>query len=242
MLNCSLLLRMKMFYHESISCIDRSPIEWLGCYQDMPAYVSSGFDLAIDNCIHEEEPDFKNYGQCDRFDETLSSGWWERHRLSLASRQMFAYSKGLGWSFSAWKLLGEEGVKGINSPANLLCLRDVAAAGLVPDLASTPSELGNSCLNGPDADFVMGDETYAPTPVPADCGEGWWNETIGNCTFWIPPAPTEAPTEKPTVPCPSCAEAGTVSTMTTAVAGAALALVLNYFFNKQRSQGYSTLP
>ena len=48
---------------ESITCIDRSPIEWLECYRDMPVYVTGGFDLAIDNCIDQEEKGFKDYGQ-----------------------------------------------------------------------------------------------------------------------------------------------------------------------------------
>ncbi len=47
--------RMKMFYHENIVCIDRSPIEYLNCYRDMPVYVTSGFDLAVDNCIDKGE-------------------------------------------------------------------------------------------------------------------------------------------------------------------------------------------
>ena len=89
---------------ESITCIDRSPIELLDCYRDMPVYVTKGFDLAIDDCINQDSEDFKDYGQCDRFDETVGSGWWERHRQSLADRQLFAYLKGLGWTFSGWKL------------------------------------------------------------------------------------------------------------------------------------------
>ena len=200
----------------------------------MPVYVSSGFDLAIDNCIYQGDEDFKDYGQCDRFDETVGSGWWERHRLSLASRQLFAYSKGLGWSFSAWKLFGEDTFDEIDVPAKLLCLRDVAAAGLMPPLESTSdsSELGAACLNGPQPDFVMGDATYAPTPGPHDCGDGWWNATTEVCDYWIPPPEPPKPTDYPVL-------------IKGAVAGAVVALFLNWLVTKKmsgRSEGYDTLP
>jgi len=232
--------RMKMFYHESITCIDRSPIEWLACYHDMPVYVTSGFSLAIDDCISRNDEDFKDYGQCDRFDETSNSDWWKRHRQSLAGRQMFTYSKGLGWSFSAWKLYGDEGRGDISTPAQLLCLRDVAAAGLLPPMEDT-NELGNFCLNGPANDFVMGDETFAPTPAPVDCGFGWWNETIGGCSYWIPPPPTPAPTPEP---CPSCKGVGAKQMSLSAAAGAVVALVLNLVVKKymRGNNGYEVLP
>ena len=179
--------------------IDRSPIEWLDCYHDTPVYVTSGFDLGIDDCIHEYEAGFNNYGQCDRFDETIVSGWWERHRQSLASRQLFTYSKGLGWSFSAWKIFGEDDDGSIDTPAKLLCLRNVAAAGLMPtSLASTNTNddefnLGAACLNGPKSDFIMGDETFAPTPGPHDCGNGWWNGDTLQCDYWVPPPEISPP-------------------------------------------------
>lgn len=238
--------RMKMFYHESITCIDRSPIEWLACYQDMPVYVTSGFDLAIDDCMNQNSEEWKDYGQCDRFDETVDSGWWKRHRQSLAGRQMFTYSKGLGWSYSGWKMYGddEESSGDIDRPEKLLCLRDVAAAGLMAPMEDT-NELGTFCLNGPLGDFVMGDETYAPTAAPVDCGYGWWNETIQNCSYWIPPQPTPAPTYKPTMPCPSCKEIGTTELSLSAAAGAAIALVLNWAVKKyvmRGNNGYETLP
>jgi len=242
--------RMKMFYHESITCIDRTPIEWLNCYQDMPVYVSSGFDLAIDDCIYQDDEDFKDYGQCDRFKETLTSGWWEHHRRSLASRQLFAYSKGIGWSFSGWKLIGDKKggkERGIKTPANLLCLRDVAAAGLMPPLDST-SEVELSCLNGPVADFMMGDETYAPTPMPIDCESlgGWWDESIGNCAYWIPPEPTMSPTDKPTMPCPSCDGLSTSTMIMVSAGGAVVALLLQWLYQKViggRNGGrYQSLP
>ena len=222
---------------ESITCIDRSPIEWLDCYRGMAAYVTSGFDLAIDNCINQDEGDFKDYGQCDRFDETIASGWWERHRTSLASRQLFAYSQGLGWSFSAWKLYGEEadGVKSgvINTPSKLLCLKDVAAAGLLPPLSiiSDSSAMGAACLNGPQPDFVLGDDTYAPTPGPHDCGKGWWNATTAKCDYWIPPPPAPKPKHYGAM-------------LKGAVGGAVVALLGNWLVKKMsgRDEGYQTLP
>lgn len=225
--------RLKMFYHESITCIDRSPIEWLECYRDMPVYVTSGFDLAIDDCVHASEDDFNDYGQCERFNETVGSGWWEHHRLSLASRQLFAYSKGLGWSFSAWKLYGEE--RGADlGPANLLCLRDVSDAGLVPDLSivSDPVALGAACLNGPKADFVMGDATFAPTPAPPpNCGNGWWNAQSEKCDYWVPPPPAPTPTDYRTL-------------MKGAAGGAVAALALAWIVKKAtaKDEGYQALP
>lgn len=235
--------RMKMFYHESITCINRSPIEWLACYEDMPVFVTSGFDLAIDDCINQNAEDFKDYGQCDRFDETIESGWWKRHRQSLAGRQMFTYSKGLGWSFSGWKLYGDEISGVIDTPAKLLCLRDVAAAGLLPPMEDT-DELGTFCLNGPKGDFVMGDRTLSPTPAPVDCGYGWWNETIQGCSYWIPPPPTPEPTYMPTMPCPSCAEIGMKQLSLSAAAGAIVALALNWAVKKymRNNDGYEVLP
>ena len=161
-----------MFYHESLVCVDRSPIEWLKCYRGMPVYVSSGFDLAVDDCHLAVEKGFRDYGQCERFNETIDSGWWERHRQSLASRQLFSYSLGLGWSFTAWKLYdgsssgSDDGItRIIDVPARLLCLRDVVEADLMPSL-KTGKKSRAACLNGPKNDFAMGDATFSPTPSP----------------------------------------------------------------------------
>lgn len=220
---------------ESIACIDRSPIEWLDCFKDMPVYVTSGFDLAIDDCIYQDTRDFKDYGQCDRFDETIASGWWKRHRLSLASRQMFAYSKGLGFAFSAWKLYGEDddAVGVIDTPAKLLSLRDVAAAGLLPPLssASDASTTGAACLNGPEPYFAMGDATLAPTPALHDCGNGWWNATTEQCDYWVPPPRAPTPTNN-------------MNLVEGAAGGAAVALVLAWIVKKvaRKQEGYKTLP
>lgn len=202
----------------------------------MPVYVTSGFDLSIDDCVNQDDKDFKDYGQCDRFDETIASGWWERHRSSLASRQLFTYSKGLGWSFSAWKLW-EEDTDGLensvmNTPAKLLCLRDVAEAGLIElSSMSNSSELGMACLNGPQADFVMGDDTYAPTPGPHDCGNGWWNDTTLQCDYWIPPPPAPKPTDYPAL-------------LKGAAGGAVVALLASWLVKKMSggNDGYQTLP
>lgn len=237
--------RMKMFYHESLVCIDRSPIEWMDCYRDTPVYISSGFDLGVDNCINKDDPDFKDYGQCDRFDETIGSGWWERHRESLASRKLFTYSKGLGFSYSAWKIYDDDNSGVLDSPAKLLCLKDVAAAGLLPSLKESTKSAAMSCLNGPQADFALGDATLAPSEAPPpDCGYGWWNSTTKQCDYWIPPAPTPMPTDKPTMPCPSCEEKSSVSLAGSAAAGAVVALVLNVVGRKMFGgrDGYQTLP
>jgi hypothetical protein len=205
--------RAKMFYHESTACISRAPIEYSECYQGMPVMIANGFDLAIDDChMQDISKKFKDYGQCGRFNETIGSNWWKNHRFSLASRQLFAYEQGKGWSFSTWKLYGtdpsEAGI--LDVPAKLLALKEVAAAGLMPSLfdleqpityplSGKSSPVGLACLNGPVADFGLGDATLAPTPAPPpDCGNGWWNFSTEKCDYWIPPTPA------PTPGCPVC--------------------------------------
>jgi hypothetical protein len=191
--------RSKMFYHEATSCMVRSPLEYLTCVQDIPTYIAFGFDLSIDNCIDRHSAYFKDYGQCDRFDETMDSGWWETHRQSFAARQVFAYERGLGWSFATWKLYGDDessntsnmGVD-IQRPVQLLALKHVVKAGLFPDLITDPIMPAKlACLNPPTNDFILGDDTLSPTPMPPpDCGQGWWNATTSKCDYWIPPPPT----------------------------------------------------
>lgn len=202
----------------------------------MPVFAS-GFDLSIDDCHLEGTAGFADYGQCDRFNETVNSGWWERHRESLASRKLFVYSLGLGWSFTAWKLYGDEGGTNIDSPSKLLCLRNVAEAGLMPSL-KTGKDGGIACLNGPKADFALGDSTLAPTPgPPPDCGYGWWNSETLQCDYWVPPPPTVAPTVAPTPTDYSALGIG-------AAGGAALVLFLSWAARKRtgRAEGYSPLP
>jgi len=221
--------RSKLFYHESIACMNRSPLEFASCFQQMPTFLSYGFDLSVDDCINQYiSDDFKDYGQCDRFDETIYSGWWARHRQSFAARQLFAYERGLGWSFSTWKLYKNDNVGVIDNPSKLLSLQDVAAAGLFPDLSET-MPASSACLNPPDQDFVLGDDTLAPTQgPPPDCGDGWWNYTTEKCDYWIPP-------DEPTASCPTCEICPSHSTSSlagAAVGGAIVAGLVSLAFLK----------
>jgi len=222
--------RMKMFYHESVSCMQRAPLEYAACYQNMPVLVT-GLDLSIDNCALQGVvgAKFVDYGQCGRLDETTDSDWWHRHRQSFALRQLFAYEQGLGWTYPAWKLWGGGGKDNdiidysvLDSPAKLKSLKAVMKAGLVPSGDDWKDEalLDEACLNPPEPDFTLGDATLAPVPAPPpDCSPGWWNASIQDCTYWVPP-PTDSP-----VACPVCEEcpdtnaaaANTTTTTTTAV-------------------------
>lgn len=228
--------RMKMYYHESLACTRRSPLEYTKCFLGIPAFVATGFDLSVDNCIYEGISDsFADYGQCNRFDETENSDWWAAHRKSFAEKQIFSYEKGLGWSFSAWKLYGEKHVGVIDSPAKLLSLKDVSAAGLLPPLDGASTSL--ACLNPPASDFVLGDDTLAPSPgPPPDCGNGWWNFDLQACEYWVPPTPA------PTVACPT--PLTNTALVQAAAGGGAVALLLGFVGLRLfgRSGGYTTLP
>ena len=238
--------RMKLFYHEAISCISRSPIEYSNCFKKMPIYVSGGFDLAIDDCVNEGNDGFKSYGQCDRFNETTYSGWWERHRKSFAARQVFAYERGLGWNFATWKLLGnddEDSSDFIDTPAKLLALKNVAAAGLMPSLDGEDDSLSLACLNPPESDFTLGDATLSPTPgPPPDCDPGWWNATTEVCDYWIPP-PTPAPCNATSFEI-ATAGANAKELSLAAIGGALAATILGSIILKLRGgdQGYQRLP
>ena len=165
--------RSKMFYHEATSCIKRSPLEFSYCIQNLPIFVSNGFDASIDDCFMNG---YKDYGQCDRFNETMYSDWWERHRASYLARQFYAYERGLGWSFATWKLYDSSNEGVIDIPAKLFSLKDVVSAGIFPDMDGIPAV--DACLNPPENDFMLGDDTLAPTMgPPPDCGDGWWNFT-----------------------------------------------------------------
>ena len=234
--------RMKLFYHEATSCIARSPIEYATCYKKVPVLISSGFDLAIDDCVNQGGKTFEDYGQCDRFDETVDSPWWKRHRKSFAARQVFAYERGLGWSFAAWKLHGDDDSSSdgvIDSPAKLLSFKDVAAAGLMPSLKKdSPAAL--ACLNGPEPDFILGDETLAPTPgPPPDCGDGWWNFTTSQCDYWIPPPPPKCEPSDDTIA--SSHKALGLAALGGAVSTALIGLIVLKFVGGKKS-GYSPLP
>jgi hypothetical protein len=242
--------RSKMFYHEAVSCMARSPLEFGDCFQKLPIFVSSGFDLSIDDCVNKDiSPSFKDYGQCDRFDETIHSEWWFRHRASFAGRQLYAYERGLGWSFAAWKIYGSGKTGKIDSPVKLMSLKDVADAGLFPDLkVKIPAK--KACLNPPENDFMLGDATLAPTAAPPpDCFPGWWNNTINNCTYWIPPPP---PTPSPTVACPVCDDC--ISNTATAmiptnnlqfgggiILGAVLGILVGKFGLSNKRRDYETI-
>ncbi|GAX24520.1 hypothetical protein FisN_18Lh074 [Fistulifera solaris] len=254
--------RMKLFYHESMACLGRSPLEYATCFQGIPVLVSSGFDAAVDNCVlRDTTSKFVDYGQCDRFEETIHSDWWYRHRQSFVARQLFSYEKGLGWSFAAWKLYTDDDntIGVLDSWAKLLSFRDVAAAGLMPNLRDHMDPL-LACLNPPIADFILGDDTLAPTPgPPPDCGNGWWNASIQDCTYWIPPAPTAVPTRAPitampTLPCPTCPSCTSTTTFnsssmdtTVGVAGFLLGVVVMAIYqcvtrSRHRRGGYDEIP
>jgi len=249
--------RSKLFYHEAVSCMIRSPLEYSNCFRDMPIFWSTGFDLSIDDCINKnlKGHNFKDYGQCDRFDETTDSGWWLNHRASFAARQLYAAERGLGWSFATWKLLGNDDVGVIDSPEKLLSLQDVVEAGIFPELTGVKIPAQDACLNPPVNDFVLGDDTLAPTAgPPPDCGNGWWNYTGQHCDYWVPPPePTPAPTE----PCPACSDvcsslnggdesqSDKLSLLLAALGGAAAVLVIGGIvkaFGGNRRQEYSQIP
>jgi hypothetical protein len=239
--------RSKMFYHEATACIARSPLEFASCFKGTPVFMSSGFDLAIDDCIFQNiATTFKDYGQCGRFDETVNSGWWHRHRQSLAARQLFAYERGLGWSFAAWKLYGDEEEEAgvIDTPEKLLSLKDVVAAGLFPDLTHF-SPAHSACLNPPENDFALGDDTLAPTAgPPPDCGDGWWNYETSQCDYWVPPPePTLGSTM---ASCPDCDGYSTSGLIKAGAAGSILTLLCVFMYAKtfgnSKQDEYSQIP
>ena len=242
--------RMKLFYHEATACIARSPLEYATCYRDMPVLVTSGFDLSIDNCVLQGTEKFRDYGQCDRLNETIGSGWWERHRASYAARQLFAFEQGAGWSFAAWKLYDDDNSGVLDRPEKLLALKNVVEAGLFPSLLGhqhhNSQQLAEACLNPPEPDFKLGDKTLAPTPAPPpDCGNGWWNFNTSQCDYWIPPTPA------PTKACPVCEDCSdvcaqplTVKALATGgIAGVLVAAAVLMLGNKLCGRrGYETIP
>lgn len=239
--------RMKMFYQEAKACIYRSPLEYSKCFNNIPVFVAKGFDLSIDNCIHYGTEGFIDYGQCDRMNETIDSPWWRRHRTSFASRQIFSYEQGMGWSYTAWKLYDDDHSDLLDSPAKLVAFKNVAAAGLILPLTSNTSDddFIMSCLNPPVSDFVLGDATLSPTPgPPPDCSPGWWNETIEDCTYWVPP-PTDPPTFQPTMEPVICPEPLTrMAEIKSASIGAIFTFIVCaavFALFGRRPAGYSTI-
>jgi hypothetical protein len=201
--------RLKMYYHENLACQGRAPVEFGWCYQHTPVYIFRGFNIAIDDCVLQDQRNssFSNYGQCDRFGERVHSPWWHAHQASFASRQLAGYETGMGWTYDAWKLFGEDPDVDdvLDRPSKLYALKNVARSGLFPSLRhASAAHYKPACLNNPVPDFVLGDGTLAPTPSPPpDCGNGWWNYETLQCDYWIPPTPC------PTVePIPFCENGG----------------------------------
>jgi hypothetical protein len=200
--------RMKLYYHENVACTQRSPIDYAACYKGQPALITAGFDAAIDNCAFEADDTipFVDYGQCSRWEETVGSPWWERHRQSFLVRQLASFEQGLGWIFAAWKVSEDDDLSlpagSITAPAQLHSFTAVTAAGIFPNLHSYVTGSNDiddipACLNPPLDDFILGGDTLAPVPAPPpDCGNGWWNYTIQDCSYWVPPPPPP--------PCPVC--------------------------------------
>lgn len=177
--------RSKLFYHESMACLRRAPLEYGQCYHNVPIFVSNGFDLAIDNCHLKddvagydltENGNFQDFGQCGRLNETKHSKWWKNHRQSFAQRQIFAYEKGLGWSYAAWKLysnnwtdydLHELGV--VNRPAKLLSFRDMSKAGYLPNMTVLDEDLHWTDDDVWEPDYPKQIPKYPKDPVSLIC-------------------------------------------------------------------------
>eukprot|EP00545_Synedropsis_sp_CCMP1620_P013659 CAMPEP_0119016376 /NCGR_PEP_ID=MMETSP1176-20130426/12465_1 /TAXON_ID=265551 /ORGANISM="Synedropsis recta cf, Strain CCMP1620" /LENGTH=595 /DNA_ID=CAMNT_0006969753 /DNA_START=12 /DNA_END=1799 /DNA_ORIENTATION=- len=181
--------RSKQFFHEAVACSVRSLVDYVECTANMPVFIGTGFDLAIDDCINADNDQlFKDYGQCGRLEERMTSEWWKVHRQSFAVRQLSQYETGMGWSFAAWKLFNSDGL--LDTPASLLSLKDVSAAGLMPSFTDTEAAIPLACLNPPLPDFGLGDDTVSPSlaPPPA-CDGGWWDFDEEECAYWEPPTP-----------------------------------------------------
>jgi hypothetical protein len=143
----------------------------------------------------------------------------------------------MGWSFATWKLYNNKNVGTLDEPAKLMALQDVVAAGLFPDLSKkVPAK--DACLNPPKTDFILGDDTLAPSMgPPPDCGNGWWNPSTEQCDYWIPPTP--APTEAcPTCPDCSIAKAAVIGAL---VGGLVVGGLMWKIFGKKRNE-YSEIP
>jgi hypothetical protein len=245
--------RLKLFYHENVACVSRSSLEYAKCIRKVPVFISGGFDLSIDDCVkkHIDAKQFRDYGQCDRFNETVGSGWWNAHRASFAARQVFAYERGMGWSYTTWKVDNNDYAKHelLDEPVKLLSLKNVHAAGLFPTIKGSTTAV-RACLNPPEVDFVLGDATLAPSEAPPpDCGNGWWNVDTKQCDYWVPPVPAPT-TMAPTRSCPTCEVCPpspsfyTVDMVSGAI-GCVVGLIVGAILMKvygKRDQGYSTIP
>src|SRR3546814_847059 len=94
--------REKIYAHEKIACGYTGSLRYQTC-NTVPVLVGE-WSLAIDNCMDHLDARFKNYGQCDRIEERLTSDWWKDHIASFAQRQIAMYERELGWSFWTWKV------------------------------------------------------------------------------------------------------------------------------------------
>jgi hypothetical protein len=156
----------------------KAPLHFTTCSR-APTLVGE-FSLATENCLPFVDKNFKDYGQCSHIAERASSGWWKRHTKSFAMRQIDTYERELGWAFWSWKL--DDVSESYDPSAVYWSFRLAHSQGLINlDEATAGSDIGGACAHKPDSDFFMGDLTYSPTQEP----------TI---YYWIPPAPTPAPT------------------------------------------------
>jgi len=174
--------REKMYAHEKIACGFKAPLHFSTC-QRLPTFVGE-FSLATENCLPNVDTKFKNYGQCDRIGERKDSPWWQRHTKSFAMRQIDTYERELGWAFWSFKL---DAVAEAASPSAVYwSFRMAVMQGLI-DVASKSNPYApvpDACLHSPIPDYILGDDTYAPTPVPS---------------WWVPPQP-DTPTRQDVPP------------------------------------------
>jgi len=151
--------REKQYAHEKIACGYKAPLHFTTCTK-APTFVGE-LSLAIDNCLPLVDKDFKDFGQCDRLASRHSSPWWQRHSRSFAMRQLGTYERELGWAFAAYKLDSQAMA---HPSAAYWSFEEAVAQGLI-DLSSTE----DACAHYPAADYILGDDTVAPSPQPS-----WW--------------------------------------------------------------------
>jgi len=140
--------REKMYAHEKIACGFKAPLHFTTCTR-APVLVGE-FSLATENCMSGVDPDFANYGQCDRITERFSSPWWQRHTKSFAARQISTYERELGWAFWTYKL--DDTAETQDPSAVFWSFRLAVKAGYVDPTSTT-----DGCLHKPEEDYSWGD-------------------------------------------------------------------------------------